>query len=152
MAVGTRTDWPALLAGALTGAVDGVRAAPRSAIRIGDAERDQALETLTRHFVAGRLDQAEFEQRSVVVWQAATARDLGSVFTDLPVLPPEPPPGPSAAERRRAALRTRLLVALMLVSALAVVGVVSWFVVALVAVVWGAVPAPARQLRRDRSR
>jgi hypothetical protein len=33
-------------------------------VRIGDAERDQAVAMLSDHFVAGRLTQDEFEERS----------------------------------------------------------------------------------------
>src|SRR3954451_20469237 len=38
--------------------------APAKRVRIGDAERDQAVSLLSDHFVAGRLTQAEFEERS----------------------------------------------------------------------------------------
>lgn len=57
---------------------------PRGAPRIGDAEREAAVAELTEHFVAGRLDQAEFDQRMDAAMQARTAADLVPLFADLP--------------------------------------------------------------------
>lgn len=57
---------------------------PRGAPRIGDAEREAAVEELTEHFVAGRLDQAEFDQRMDAAMRARTAADLVPLFADLP--------------------------------------------------------------------
>jgi len=57
---------------------------PRKRVRIGDAERDQAVALLSEHFVAGRLTQAEFEERSEVVTRARYAGDLEPLFDDLP--------------------------------------------------------------------
>lgn len=56
----------------------------RKRVRIGDAERDQAVSLLSEHFVAGRLTQAEFEERSEVVTRARYADDLEPLFDDLP--------------------------------------------------------------------
>jgi hypothetical protein len=58
--------------------------APKTALRIGDAERDSAIAELGDHFAAGRLSTEEFEQR---VDQAIKARfndDLEPLFVDLP--------------------------------------------------------------------
>jgi hypothetical protein len=57
---------------------------PRKRVRIGDAERDQAVSLLSDHFVAGRLTQAEFEERSEVVTRARYSDDLEPLFDDLP--------------------------------------------------------------------
>ncbi|MET9271244.1 DUF1707 domain-containing protein, partial [Kribbella sp. NPDC003557] len=54
-------------------------------VRIGDAERDRAVSALSEHFVAGRLTQGEFEERSEVVTRARYADDLEPLFDDLPV-------------------------------------------------------------------
>ena len=54
--------------------------------RIGDAERQSAVEALSEHYVAGRLDEAEFNQRMDVAMQARTTADLGPLFSDLPPL------------------------------------------------------------------
>jgi hypothetical protein len=58
--------------------------ARRKRVRIGDAERDQAVASLSEHFVAGRLTQTEFEERSEVVTRARYADDLEPLFDDLP--------------------------------------------------------------------
>jgi Domain of unknown function (DUF1707) len=62
-------------------------------IRIGDAERDQAVVVLSDHFVAGRLTQQEFEERSDQATQARYADDLSPLFADLPD-PAASQPGP----------------------------------------------------------
>lgn len=53
-------------------------------VRIGDAERDQAVSLLSDHFVAGRLTQTEFEERSEQATRARYADDLAPLFDDLP--------------------------------------------------------------------
>lgn len=53
-------------------------------IRIGDAERDQAVAVLSEHFVAGRLTQEEFEDRSDQATRARYTDDLLPLFDDLP--------------------------------------------------------------------
>ena len=53
-------------------------------VRIGDAERDQAVAMLSDHFVAGRLTQDEFEERSEHATRARYADDLTLLFDDLP--------------------------------------------------------------------
>ena len=56
---------------------------PRS-IRIGTAEREQAVTALGEHFAPGRLDPDEFEQRITAAYDARTAADLDRLFDDLP--------------------------------------------------------------------
>jgi hypothetical protein len=56
----------------------------RGPIRIGDAERDQAVATLSDHFVAGRLTQDEFEERSEQATRARYVDELTPLFDDLP--------------------------------------------------------------------
>lgn len=61
-------------------------------IRIGNAEREEALQRLSEHFAAGRLSVAEFDERSAVVAAARTRGELDEVFTDLPApVIPAPP-------------------------------------------------------------
>ncbi|NHB86098.1 DUF1707 domain-containing protein [Tessaracoccus sp. HDW20] len=58
-------------------------------VRISDADRDEAVEALTQHRVAGRMDEATFLRR---VEQALAAEDetqLRGLFADLPVPWPE---------------------------------------------------------------
>ncbi|GAA3148916.1 hypothetical protein JOF29_001111 [Kribbella aluminosa] len=57
---------------------------PRKRVRIGDAERDQAVAMLSEHFVAGRLTQAEFEERSEQATKARYADEFGPLFDELP--------------------------------------------------------------------
>ncbi len=74
---------------------------PRKRVRIGDAERDQAVALLSDHFVAGRLTQAEFEERSEVVTRARYSDDLEPLFDDLPNSTElQVVPGPANLRRR----------------------------------------------------
>ncbi|WP_329002993.1 DUF1707 domain-containing protein [Kribbella sp. NBC_00709] len=57
---------------------------PVKRVRIGDAERDQAVSLLSEHFVAGRLTQAEFEERSEQATRSRYNDDLEPLFDDLP--------------------------------------------------------------------
>jgi hypothetical protein len=53
-------------------------------IRIGTAEREQAVKALGDHFAQGRLDPQEFEERMVAAYAARTADELDRLFDDLP--------------------------------------------------------------------
>lgn len=53
-------------------------------VRIGHEERQQAADDLAEHFAQGRLEQAEFEERTGAAWQAKTVADLKPLFFDLP--------------------------------------------------------------------
>lgn len=69
-----------------------------SNIRIGDAERNSAMDALGEHLSSGRIDLDEFGTRSAMVSQARTVADLRAQFTDLPA--PHPVlPGPAPAIR-----------------------------------------------------
>jgi hypothetical protein len=57
---------------------------PAKRVRIGDAERDQAVSLLSDHFVAGRLTQTEFEERSEQATRSRYTDDLEPLFDDLP--------------------------------------------------------------------
>ncbi|MFD0885743.1 DUF1707 domain-containing protein [Streptosporangium algeriense] len=56
-------------------------------LRIGDAERDAAMESLREHYAQGRLTHEEFEERLDVVLTARTGSDLARAGADLPDLP-----------------------------------------------------------------
>lgn len=78
---------------------------PRGAIRVSDAERDQAIAELSEHFQSGRLTQEEFEDRSGRALKARTGNDLGELFTDLPRSGlPVPPASRAGGLRRRSRL------------------------------------------------
>lgn len=53
-------------------------------VRIGDAERDAAVEALREHHVAGRLSPEEFSERMEAALSAHTRADLDVLFQDLP--------------------------------------------------------------------
>ncbi|MET0863456.1 MAG: DUF1707 domain-containing protein, partial [Nakamurella sp.] len=70
--------------------------------RIGDAERNSAMDALGEHLSSGRIDLEEFGTRSAQVTQARTVADLNALFTDLPAPHPsiaglEPAVRPAAA-------------------------------------------------------
>lgn len=53
-------------------------------LRIGYAEREAAVRELGEHYAAGRLDAAEYEERTAAAYAARTADDLVPLFGDLP--------------------------------------------------------------------
>jgi hypothetical protein len=54
------------------------------AMRVGDTERNSALEALGEHLSAGRITLDEYGDRSAKVTVAKTADDLSALFDDLP--------------------------------------------------------------------
>jgi hypothetical protein len=53
-------------------------------IRIGDAEREQAVSALSDHYLAGRLTKEEYDERTAAAFSAKTTSDLRPLFWDLP--------------------------------------------------------------------
>ncbi len=53
-------------------------------MRVSDAERQAVTDRLAEHFAAGRLDQAEFDERVGRAMNAKTRADLNGLFDDLP--------------------------------------------------------------------
>lgn len=53
-------------------------------MRVGDAEREEALRALGEHMSAGRLDLDEYGDRSAKVSATKTFGDLLALFADLP--------------------------------------------------------------------
>ncbi|MFE2753524.1 DUF1707 domain-containing protein [Actinosynnema sp. NPDC059335] len=100
-------------------------------IRIGDAEREHALELLGTHLGEGRLSVDEYGERSARVATAKTRGDLYALFSDLPAPRPRfaqvdplvPPPRPAA--RPGFALDPRL--GSVAVTAVALISVVLFF-------------------------
>ncbi|GAA3567880.1 hypothetical protein GCM10022197_25080 [Microlunatus spumicola] len=60
---------------------------PTQPVRIGDAERDEALDKLGDHFAAGRLTREELDERTEQAMGARFDRDLEALFRDLPERP-----------------------------------------------------------------
>ena len=116
-------------------------------MRVSDAERQAVADRLAEHFSAGRLDQAEFDERVGRAMGAKTRADLDGLFDDLPETG-----APAAATTgqattglpRRRYRHPVLLVALIVLIAIAaghVVFPLLWigFLVAVVLVATGAV-------------
>jgi hypothetical protein len=58
----------------------------RYTLRVGDAERDEAVSQLQEHFAAGRLTMDEFIERIDAALTAKTHADLSRLMADLPRL------------------------------------------------------------------
>lgn len=56
----------------------------RRGVRIGDAEREEAVRRLGEHFAAGRLTEEEHSERADQAYAARTQADLDGLFGDLP--------------------------------------------------------------------
>jgi hypothetical protein len=74
-------------------------------IRIGSAEREEALAALAVHHAAGRLDADEYEDRRGRATDAVVRRDLTELFVDLPEPHPSLRPARGTAASRRPASR-----------------------------------------------
>lgn len=57
---------------------------PAQPVRVGDAERDEALDKLGDHFAAGRLTREELDERTGKAMGARFDSDLEALFRDLP--------------------------------------------------------------------
>jgi len=73
----------------------------RRAVRVSDAERNAVVDELRLHYGAGRLEMAEFEERTRAALSARVRGDLQPLLDDLPDLTPAPPPtsGPPVRPR-----------------------------------------------------
>jgi hypothetical protein len=71
-------------------------------MRIGDAERNEISELLSKHYSDGRLDAAEFQERLDRAMSAKTRADLSGLLADLPSLkaPQQAVPVKEAPRRR----------------------------------------------------
>ena len=61
--------------------------------RVADSDREQAIEDLRQHMLAGRLTAIEFEERLGALQKATTRGDLDAVMADLPTRPLVQPAG-----------------------------------------------------------
>jgi len=74
---------------------------PRRDLRVGDAEREAAIEKLGEHLSNGYIDLDEYNERSGNATTARTGEDLDQLFADLPgphqrsARQSSPTPGPS---------------------------------------------------------
>ena len=103
-------------------------------LRVSDAERQAVADRLSEHFAAGRLDQAEFDERVGRAMSAKTRADLGGLFADLPETGAPAVPGYPRRRHRHPVL----LVALFVVLAVMTVHVLWWAAVPLLWLGFGA--------------
>ena len=82
-------------------------------MRVSDAERQAVADRLAEHFSAGRLDQAEFDERVGRAMSAKTRADLGGLFDDLPETGAPAATDQAAGLSRRRRRHPVLLVALV---------------------------------------
>ena len=59
-------------------------------MQLGEADREQLFERLSRHHAAGHLELDELERRVGVVAAASTREEAAAVLADLPALPGDP--------------------------------------------------------------
>ena len=62
--------------------------------RASDRERDAVVQRVQDAFAEGRLDDAEFDERSRAALTARTHADLDALLADLPAASPAPGPAP----------------------------------------------------------
>jgi hypothetical protein len=107
----------------------------RGAIRVSDAERDQAVAELSGHYQSGRLTLEEFDDRSGRALQARTGNDLSTLFADLPkgmvagTAPSPVRPVPAGPVLRRRGRPSAARVVIACVIAVAILGNVAGSVV-----------------------
>lgn len=117
-------------------------------MRLSDAERNEAIETLSEHVRSGRLDIDEYGTRSARITAAKLRSELVPLFDDLPephpkVLRARPPAParPTPPPARRFGIGAVPLAAIVAVLLFLTVARGLWFVFLLpvvVALVWGA--------------
>lgn len=69
---------------------------PENELRASDQERDAVVALLGDHLAEGRIDLAEFEERSTRAGAARTRGELAQLTEDLPSARPAPAPAPAA--------------------------------------------------------
>jgi hypothetical protein len=79
-----------------------------SELRVSDADRDRAARDIREHFAAGRLTDAQVDERVEAVYAATTQAELQAVLRDLPPVPPSPLEQRAEVEARRRDLRRRV--------------------------------------------
>lgn len=133
--------------------------------RIGDTEREEAVELLQEHHVEGRLDVVEFDRRMSKALAARTLPELHALFTDMPGPRPglfsDPkslkrhpvlyvPRKPRGRQEQAAAVRPWYANWLLLPAAVAVAALsfLHWSAIIWIALVWLVVGYPLVARRR----
>ncbi|MDE3129782.1 MAG: DUF1707 domain-containing protein [Acidobacteriota bacterium] len=76
-------------------------------VRVSDQDREAAATALREHYAAGRLDNAEVEERLQAVYAARTKGELEALSADLPSLPLSPTQTRAMLAERRTEIRRR---------------------------------------------
>ena len=118
---------------------------PSRDIRIGDTERQQALQVLGEHMSAGRIDIDEYGERSAKITTAKTRGELMALFYDLPdprpqfaapmAMYPEPPRTP--ARRWEGSIVPVVGIAVVLAFFFVVKNPLIFVLIPVVALLWG---------------
>lgn len=95
--------------------VEASRPAPVPDLRIGDAERDATLSSLSEHAALGRLQPGEHAQRVGAALEARTRAELETLTADLPALPGELASRQARGRRRRQAVALTMVAPWLLV-------------------------------------
>lgn len=100
-------------------------------VRIADSDRERAMADLATHYVDGRLDHEEYDERLDAIWTARTRGDLALLFDDLPRPVVTYPPVAKAAPRRgsRRARVPLLPVFALLIALSIIVGAPMWVLI-----------------------
>lgn len=72
-----------------------------ASLRASDAERGEVADLLAKHYMDGRLDRAEFDERLGAALGAKTRGELTALLYDLPRNVPSRPAQPSSRRRPR---------------------------------------------------
>ncbi len=107
-------------------------------MRVSDADREQAAERLREHWLAGRLDSAELDERSTELWSARTDHELAYALRELPVPAPMQVPAPvEGSGSGSSTIASPILGAVGLALLLVSFGFLSMLVLPLSATAWG---------------
>ena len=98
--------------------------------RIGDAERERALHTLSHHVGTGRLTLTEFEARSTIAATATTPDELAQVLVDLPI---PLTPGTAVPSPHPTSLTSVIAVSIVVLALAAALTTGHWWWLALIA-------------------
>jgi hypothetical protein len=118
---------------------------PSRDIRVGDTERQQALQVLGEHMSAGRIDIDEYGERSAKITTAKTRGDLMALFYDLPDPRPQfatpvamyPEPSNAPARRWEGAVVPAVGVAVVIAFFVLVRNPLIFLLIPAVAILWG---------------
>ena len=91
---------------------------PEPVVRASDDDRDAVLRALERHTAVGRLNLAEFDQRSTAALSAVTLDELAALTSDLPTLADESTTRPVEQTSRARHLILLFLIAFVTLAAL----------------------------------